>query len=426
MAALKGTFTIPPDPTATCIAVVMGALASGVTRLEGIVPSPELASTCQAVAALGVPVTRGKGTLEIRGRGPGGLAAPSQPLELSVSAAVLAALLGALSSLPGSIEINLVRPELSPRGTIDAVLAPLLRMGVMARTDWPARRLWLTGTDRLVPIETGAGSDAPIEIATAVLIAGLAAPGTTSVIGVNESAAAERFLTRLGATLSIGQNNGRRSVGVEGQTELTGSTITIPGSTPLSLALVAAAAIVPGSDVTLGRIPNGSGLAALVQGLTELGADIAISSGLDIAGEPHGRARVRHAPLAGTDITLPNTTGRDLALLPLVVAAATAAGTTRMMGLAPLSSRRREGIETYRSALAAAGTGIDWREDTLIITGGARPALRIDPHSDPVVTEAALLLDLATSGIGALRTARADDSPRLARLIEALGSLRNG
>jgi len=267
---------------------------------------------------------------------------------------------------------------------------------------------------------------ASAQVKSAVLLAGLNAPGRTSVIEAAPTRDhTERMLRHFGGSVSVETlEDGATQITVEGQPELTGAPILVPGD-PSSAAFPAVAALlVPDSEVILRNVGMNPLRAGLYETLTEMGADISIRPCPDAGGEPVADLTIRHSRLKG--VTVPaERAPRMIDEYPiLAMAAACAEGTTRLLGLAELKVKESDRLAMIASGLAACGAAVETGPDSLTIHGRGRPpvgGVTVATEFDHRIAMSFLVLGLVAADSIAI-----DDSTAIATSFPAFEAVMNG
>jgi 3-phosphoshikimate 1-carboxyvinyltransferase len=310
-------------------------------------------ATAGALRALGVAVTReADGEWIVSGVGVGGLAEPSTVLDMGNSGTAARLLLGLLAThrmtafMSGDASLN-QRP-------MARVTEPLSRMGADFITRGGRLPLVIRGAINPIPI-IHRMSVASAQVKSAILLAGLNAPGATTVI---ESAPTrdhtERMLRHFGGDVSVETlDDGASAITVRGYGELTAAPIIVPGDPSSAAFPTVAALLAPDSEVSLPHIGMNPARAGLYETLIEMGADIVISGRGEAGGEPVADLMVRTSALKG--ITVPaERAPRMIDEYPiLAIAAACAQGTTRLLGLAELRVKESDRLAMIAGGLAA-------------------------------------------------------------------------
>lgn len=373
---LKGRIRVPGDKSISHRALIMGALAVGETVVHGLLEGEDVLNTAAALRALGAEVQRGAdGIWRIHGRGVGGLDEPDQVLDLGNSGTGVRLLMGVAGGNPITTfftgDGSLVKRPMA------RVSAPLEQMGIQFVNRAGGRLpLACIGPKLLVPI-TYTLPVASAQVKSAILLAGLAAPGETTVIEPQPTRDhTETMMRQFGATLEVEDRpDGSRAVTLVGEPELTGQTVQVPAD-PSSAAFPAVAALITeGSDLVLERVGINPLRFGLFEVLADMGADITIDRLNDGGGEPLANLTIRSTRLKGRDVP-PEIAPRMIDEYPiLAVAAAFAEGTSVMNGLAELRVKESDRLAATARGLAACGVEVEESDDRLVVhgTGGRVP-----------------------------------------------------
>jgi 3-phosphoshikimate 1-carboxyvinyltransferase len=360
---LEGHVGVPGDKSVSHRAVLIAALCEGETRISGFGRSADTEATIAAVLALGVEVEElDVDSLLVRGRGLRGLTTPERPLDCGNAGTLIRLLVGVLAGQRGRFE--LVGDESLSARPMERVAEPLRRMGAHVETTDGHAPLVVEGEelraiDYALPVPSA-------QVKSAVLLAGLLAEGTTTVVEPIETRDhTERLLERAGAHVT------RRpgSVSVDGGRPLRLGEVEIPGDFSSAAPLFVAAATVPGSFVTVhgvGLNPRRTGLLGVLE---RMGARIAIYNRRQIGGEPAGDVEVRASDLVGATVT-PDETPSLIDELPLLaLAACHARGDTVVRGASELRVKESDRIEGVVEELRRVGGHIRATRDGFRIKG---------------------------------------------------------
>jgi 3-phosphoshikimate 1-carboxyvinyltransferase len=370
--ALKGRIRLPGDKSISHRALILGALATGRTRIKGLLEAEDVLATARAVQALGAELRRENGVIDVVGQGVGGLRAPATDLDFGNSGTGSRLMFGVAAG--HDWQARFTGDASLKRRPMARVLAPLERMGLSVAGDGKATLpLTVKGTRDLLPIryETPVAS---AQVKSAILLAGLHAPGRTTVVEPASSRDhTERLLAYFGAEVSIEEEaNGGRAVSVRGDAELGGAAISVPGD-PSSAAFVAAAALIsPGSDVTLEGVLMNPTRIGFFDTVKEMGGSIELVELRQEGGEPVGDLRVRSGALKGVTVPAERAPAMIDEYPILAVLAAFADGETRMQGLAELRVKESDRLATTAAGLAACGVDVAIEGDDLIVNGEGR------------------------------------------------------
>jgi len=375
-APLAGEIRVPGDKSISHRALMIGGLAVGETRITGLLEGEDVLATAGALRAYGCAVVRDPdGAWRVRGRGVGGLAEPDAVLDLGNAGTATRLLMGIAAAHPFT---TFMTGDASLRSRPMARIArPLTDMGarVVARSNGRLP-LAVVGTADLMPIEYTLPV-ASAQVKSAILLAGLHAPGETTVIEPQPTRDhTELMLRHFGGEVRVEDlAGGARRVTVVGERELAAADIVVPADPSSAAFALVAAAIVPGSAVRCPNVGINPLRVGLIDTLIEMGADIAFENRRIAGGEPVADLVARHAPLKG--VTVPaERAPRMIDEYPvLAVAASCARGATVMQGLGELRVKESDRLAAIAAGLGAAGVRLAIDGDTLTVEGsGAPPA----------------------------------------------------
>ncbi len=423
--ALTGEIAVPGDKSVSHRALMLGALAVGETRIDGLLEGADVLATAAAMRALGAEIERREdGTWRVFGRGVGGLAEPEAVLDMGNSGTGARLLMGLLAGHPFATTLS-GDASLSKR-PMGRVMTPLRDMGA----DFVAR-----DGDRLPLTVVGANPPLPIvyrlpvasaQVKSAVLLAGLNAPGRTTVIEPQPTRDhTERMLRYLGTDIETADEQDGRHITLTGQPELVGRDISVPGDISSAAFPLVAALLTPGSDVVLEGVGTNPLRTGLIDTLLEMGAVIDRRDERD-AGEPLCDLAVGFSPLRGTDVPASRAPSMIDEYPILAVAAACAEGTTRLQGLAELRVKESDRLAAIAKGLSAAGVEVEETEESLTIHGAGRPprgGADIAVELDHRIAMAFLVLGGVTEEPVAIDDGDAIDTsfPGFAELMNGLG-----
>jgi 3-phosphoshikimate 1-carboxyvinyltransferase len=422
---LTGTCTVPGDKSISHRALMLAASAVGESRITGLLEADDVLATAAALRLLGADIGRDTdGHWRVWGCGTGGLREPEAVLDLRNSGTGVRLLIGLVASQPifcvftGDASLN--------RRPMRRIMAPLAGIGARFRS---------RSGDRLPLAVEGAALPLPIaytlpvasaQVKSAILLAGLNAPGTTTVIEPLPSRDhTERLLQYFGAAVETEiLDGGGRHITVSGQPELTGRAVTVPGDISSAAFPLVASCIVPGSQVVLRGVGVNPLRTGLIETLREMGAAVRITAVAAAGDEPVADLSVAAAPLRAVDIP-PERVPAMIDEFPIVaVAAACAQGTTRMHGLAELRVKESDRLAAIAAGLAAAGVRVEMGGDWLAIEGvpgGPAGGATVQTHYDHRIAMAFLTLGLACRQPMAV-----DDASAIATSFPGFTELMNG
>ena len=422
---LRGRVAVPGDKSISHRALMFAALAVGETRISGLLEGEDVLRTAAAMRALGASVVQRGPVWHVAGRGVGGLAEPADILDMGNSGTAARLLAGMLASHDlfavmtgdGSLRARPMRRVTDPLALCGA------RFSARAGGRLP---LSVQGAADAMPIRYRVPV-ASAQVKSAILLAGLNAPGHTVV----EEAAATRdhteaMLRHFGADVTVEVVGAGRVVTLQGQPELLARDVVVPGDPSSAAFPLAAALLVPGSMVTLAGVGLNPLRTGLFATLREMGADLTVTAERTEGGEPVGDLLVRHGSLRGVDVP-PERAPSMIDEYPiLAVLAACADGTTRMHGLAELRVKESDRLAATAALLHAAGAAVAVDGDDLLVTG--HPALpggcTVATHMDHRLAMSALVMGLATRAPVAVDDAAFIDTsfPGFAALMRGLGA----
>jgi 3-phosphoshikimate 1-carboxyvinyltransferase len=396
---LTGKVRVPGDKSISHRALILGALAVGQTRISGLLEGEDVLNTAKAMQALGAKVERtGDFSWSVHGVGVAGFAEPQVPLDFGNSGTGCRLVMGAVAGCPITAVFD---GDASLRGRpMRRILDPLELMGAKAGSSGEGGRLPLTlnGARDPLPIlyRTPVAS---AQIKSAVLLAGLAAPGVTTVIETEASRDhTELMLKHFGAQIASVQEgfHGRR-IALTGQPELHGAEVVVPADPSSAAFPIVAALIVEGSDVILSDVMTNPLRTGLFTTLREMGASIEESHQRGDAGEPMAQLRVRASKLRGVEVPSERAPSMIDEYLVLAVAASFAEGTTIMRGLQELRVKESDRLEATAAMLRVNGVKAEIVGNDLIVEGKGHVdgGGLVATHMDHRIAMSALVMGLA-------------------------------
>ncbi len=401
-ARLRGTLTVPGDKSISHRALMLGAIAQGPTTITGCLDAEDCRATQAAFATMGVPIDWRGDQVRIKGRGLHGLSAPSGPIDCGNSGTTMRLLLGILAGQ--SFPVTLTGDASLVKRPMARVTHLLRRMG--ARIDGrkdanfaplTVRGGSLTSFDHQMTVPSA-------QVKSALLLAGLYATTGGGMTRIVESVLTrdhtERMLAAMGAAISIiGDLKNGRMITVRGGQELTGRELQIPGDFSSAAFWWVAAAIVPGSEVTVHGVGLNPTRTGLLEVLRTMGADVTVEEAPGQAWEPQGTVTVRGSRLRGTTIEGP-LLPRLIDEIPiLMVAAAAAEGRTVIRDAAELRVKETDRIHSMVSNLQAVGARIAVEGHTIVIEGPTKfRAATVPSFGDHRTAMALAIAGLAADG----------------------------
>ncbi|MCK9187529.1 3-phosphoshikimate 1-carboxyvinyltransferase [Acidithiobacillus sp.] len=389
---LKGRFPVPGDKSISHRAVILGALAEGVTEIVGLLEGADVLATIAAFRAMGVEMEGpDNGRLRIHGVGLHGLRAPAVPLDCGNSGTAMRLLAGVLAGqvFPSTL-IGDTSLQKRPMGR---VLNPLRTMGAEITAQEGRAPLHihgrpLHGIEYALPV-------ASAQVKSAVLLAGLYADGETCVAEPAPTRDhSERMLQGFG--YPVERQALRACLHSGGQ--LRGQSLQVPGDISSATFFLLGATIAPGSDLILEGVGINPTRTGVIEILTRMGARIDLTALREVGGEPVADIRVRYAPLQGIVIP-PHLVPLAIDEFPaLFIAAACATGQTVITGAEELRVKESDRIAVMAGGLQALGATIEERTDGAVISGSPLLGGRVNSHGDHRIAMAFAMAALVAQG----------------------------
>lgn len=425
-APLKGRIRVPGDKSISHRALILGAMTVGETSVSGLLEGEDVIHTANAMRALGARLERtDEGIWRIHGVGVGGFAQPAGPLDFGNSGTGCRLAIGAVAGSP--ITATFDGDASLRKRPMRRVLDPLTKMGARVIDAVEGDRLPLTlqGATDLIPITY----ESPVpsaQLKSAVLLAGLAAPGETTVIEAEATRDhTERLMKHFGAKIASkphGQH-GRR-ITLQGQPELEPANVVVPADPSSAAFPLVAALIVPGSDLILEAVMTNPLRTGLFATLREMGANIETLAARDDGGEEVADLRVTASKLTGVEVPPERAPSMIDEYLILAVAASFAEGVTRMRGLKELRVKESDRLAATADMLRVNGVAVEIDGDDLVVHGKGSVAGggEVATHMDHRIAMSALMMGLASDN-----PVRIDDSAFIATsfpgFVETMRSL---
>lgn len=416
---LRGRIRVPGDKSVSHRALMLAAVAEGVSTIDGFLEGEDTLATAAILRGLGVRVDApAPGRRVVHGVGLHGLRAPGGPLDCGNAGTGMRLLAGLLagqafdSELTGDASLR-ARP-------MQRVVAPLAAMGARIDSDGGRPPLRIHANKELHGIEYKADV-ASAQVKSAVLLAGLYAHGATTVLEPQPTRDyTERMLAAFGWPIAFEPGRAR----LEGGARLQATHVQVPADFSSAAFFLVAASLVPGSDLVLEAVGVNPRRTGLLHALRAMGADIEEIARGEAGGEPVADLRVRAAPLRGIDL--------DPALVPdmvdevpvFLVAAALAEGPSRVRGAAELRVKESDRLAAMAGLLDALGAPMRELPDGADLPGGACLAAgRVDSLGDHRIAMSAAVA--AQCAAGSVRIADcanvATSFPGFAELAASIG-----
>lgn len=398
---LSGTARVPGDKSISHRSFMFGGLASGETRITGLLEGEDVMRTGTAMQAMGARIEKRGGEWLIRGTGNGALLQPEGPLDFGNAGTGSRLTMGLVGAY--DMETTFIGDASLSKRPMGRVLDPLREMGVQV--------LKAASGDRMPITLRGPKSTAPIsyrvpmasaQVKSAVLLAGLNTPGVTTVIEpVMTRDHTEKMLKGFGANVEVETDrDGVRHIRIEGQGNLTGQVIAVPGDPSSAGFPLVAALIVPGSDITIENVLMNPTRTGLLLTLQEMGGKIEVRNPRSAGGEDVADLRVQGSELTGVTVPAARAPSMIDEYPVLAVAAAFADGETLMQGLEELRVKESDRLAAVAAGLKANGVKCREGEASLSVRGipggkGLGGGI-VETHLDHRIAMAFLVLGLAT------------------------------
>lgn len=424
--ALQGEARIPGDKSVSHRALILGTLAVGETRIDGLLEGQDVLDTAAAMRAFGAEITRDDaGTWHVHGVGVGGLREPEDVINCGNSGTSVRLMMGLMATSPVTATFT---GDASLRARpMGRVTDPLALFGAQSFGRKGGRLpMVIVGAHEPVPVEYRLPV-ASAQVKSAVLLAGLNAPGETRVI---ESVATrdhtERMLQGFGASVSVEDTADGRLIRLAGQPELRPQTLAVPRDPSSAAFPVCAALVAEGSDITVPGIGLNPTRAGLFTTLREMGAELAYENEREEGGEPVADLRVRFSPdMKGIEVP-PERAASMIDEYPVLsVVAAFAEGPTVMRGVGELRVKECDRIDAMARGLRAAGVTVEEGEDWWIVHGrghgNVEGGVTVETRLDHRIAMSFLVMGLATD-----RPVTVDDGRVIATSFPVFESLMTG
>jgi 3-phosphoshikimate 1-carboxyvinyltransferase len=413
--SLRGSTTVPGDKSLSHRAVLMGAMAQGISEVRGWLAAGDTEATLASVQRLGVKIDRhDKHTLTVHG---GTFHAPTQPLNFVNAGTGIRLAAGVMAGQP--FESVLDGTEQLRRRPMKRIMEPLRLMGANISADndrapLTIRPAQLKGIRYELPM-------ASAQVKSAILLAGLYANGTTEIVEPGPARDhTERMLVSMGANI---QTNGN-IISVSPSSALKPMNMTVPGDISSAAFLIVAGCIVPDSDITLTNINLNPTRTGILDVLLEMGADITITeTGLE-AGEPVGTLQIRTSALKGVQVG-GEVVVRMIDEFPVfMIAALMAEGETLVRDAKELRVKETDRIAVMATELRKMGATIEEREDGFRVVGAqSLTATEVQGHDDHRIAMSMSVAGLVAKGTTVVHEIRCagDSFPGFPATLQSLG-----
>ena len=408
---LRGTAQVPGDKSISHRALILGALSVGETLITGLLEGQDVLDTARAMRAFGAEVTQhGPGEWSVHGVGVGGFAEPDGVIDCGNSGTGVRLIMGAMATT--DIAATFTGDASLNKRPMGRVTDPLAKFGAQSFGRSGGRLpLTLIGAAQPVPVRYTLPVPSA-QVKSAVLLAGLNAPGQTVVIeGEPTRDHTERMLRGFGAEITVEDTDEGRVITLTGQPELQAQPVAVPRDPSSAAFPVCAALMVPQSEIVVPGVSQNPTRNGIYLTLQEMGADLVMENPRNEGGEPVADLRVRHSPLRGIAVP-PERAASMIDEYPVLAAlAALAEGVTVMRGIKELRVKESDRIDAMARGLEACGVRVEETEDSLSVHGMAQVpgGATVQTHIDHRIAMSFLCL-----GLAAQKPIRVDDASPIA------------
>ncbi|MFT4013476.1 MAG: 3-phosphoshikimate 1-carboxyvinyltransferase [Paracoccus sp. (in: a-proteobacteria)] len=395
---LSGQARIPGDKSISHRALILGALSVGETHITGLLEGQDVLDTAKAMQAFGAQVERvAEGEWRVNGVGVGGFSEPEGVIDCGNSGTGVRLIMGAMATTP--ITATFTGDASLSRRPMGRITDPLELFGARI-TSREGKRLPVTITGATEPVPARYRTPvASAQIKSAVLLAGLNAPGETVVIEAEPTRDhTERMLAGFGATIRTEITDEGRVITLQGRPELIPQPVAVPRDPSSAAFPVAAALIVPGSEIRVPGVSRNPTRDGLYVTLLEMGADITFENEREEGGEPVADLLVRHSALKGVTVP-PERAASMIDEFPILsVIACFAEGPTVMQGVHELRVKESDRIAAMEAGLLANGAAVTSTQDSMTVEGGGglRGGAVAQTHLDHRIAMSFLVAGLAS------------------------------
>ena len=424
--ALSGTVRVPGDKSISHRALILAAMATGTSKINGLLEGADVLATMRAMQALGAHIEKhDNGDWHVTGVGPMGLTAPAEALDFGNAGTGVRLVMGLVAG--AAIGARFIGDASLSARPMERILQPLRLMGAQAQATNGCLPVMIEPAALIPAVITP--DIASAQVKSAILLAALGVAGTTMVREkIATRGHSETMLRLMGADIRVQEKDGYSAVSLHnenGPTKLKATDLHVPGDPSSAAFPLIAALTVPGSDVVLENIMLNRQRDGLIRVLRAMGGDIAVTNERQASGEIMADLRVRYGPLKAVNVA-PETAPDMIDEFPaLAVAAAAAEGTSHMAGLAELRVKESDRLAAMEAGLKANGVQVEAGDDWLRVTGGPIVGgARVKTHHDHRIAMAFLCLGLIAEQLVTVddRTMIATSFPQFFDLMRDLGA----
>ena len=424
--ALSGTVRVPGDKSISHRALMLAAIATGTSKISGLLEGADVLATMRAMQALGAHIEQDENAdWQVTGVGPMGLSAPDAPLDFGNAGTGVRLVMGLVAG--AAIGARFIGDASLSTRPMERILQPLRAMGAQAQATNGCLPVMIEPAALIPAVITP--DIASAQVKSAILLAALGVAGTTIVREkIATRGHSETMLRLMGADIRVQEKDGYSEVSLHnenGPTKLKATDLHVPGDPSSAAFPLVAALTVPGSDVVLENIMLNRQRDGLIRVLRAMGGDIAVTNQRQASGEIMADLRVRYGPLKAVNVA-PETAPDMIDEFPaLAIAAAAAEGTSHMAGLAELRVKESDRLAAMEAGLKANGVQVEAGDDWLRVTGGPiAGGARVKTHHDHRIAMAFLCLGLIAEQPVTVddRTMIATSFPQFFDLMKDLGA----
>ena len=391
--SLRGTLELPGDKSVSHRAIMLAAIADGISRIDGFLEGDDTRATAAVFGQLGVRIEEPQaGVRVVHGVGIDGLRAPVAALDCGNAGTAMRLLAGLLAGQ--SFDSVLVGDGSLSQRPMQRVIGPLAMMGARIEAKDGHAPLHIHGERRL----RGIAYTLPVasaQVKSALLLAGLFADGETHV---REPHPTRDYTERMLQAFGYPIDHRAGEAMLCGGHRLRATDVEVPADFSSAAFFIVAATLVPGSELRLRRVGINPRRTGLLHVLRAMGADIEARNACEQGGEPVADLVIRHAPLHGIEVPIEHVADMIDEFPALFIAAACAQGATTIRGAAELRVKESDRIATMATGLRTLGVAIDETPDGATIRGGKMHAGRVDSHGDHRVAMAFAVAGQLTQG----------------------------
>jgi len=423
---LTGTAAVPGDKSISHRSLIFGAMAVGETKITGLLEGQDVLDTAAAMRAFGAEVVQhGPGAWSVHGVGVGGFSEPVDVIDCGNSGTGVRLIMGCMATT--AMTATFTGDASLRKRPMGRVTDPLSLFGTQAYGRKGGRLpMTVVGAETPVPVRYTLPV-ASAQVKSAVLLAGLNAPGETVVIEREPTRDhSERMLLGFGAQLRVDETAEGNVITLTGRPELRPQTLAVPRDPSSAAFPVCAALIVEGSDIFVPGVSQNLTRNGLYLTLIEMGADISFENPREEGGEPVADLRVRFSGnMQGVEVPKERAPSMIDEYPILSVVAANATGRTVMRGVKELRVKESDRIDAMARGLEACGVRIEEDEDTLIVygkgPGGVPGGAVAKTHIDHRIA-----MSFLVCGMAAERPVSVDDASPIATSFPVFGPLMRG